>query len=70
MRAVGKFVDLTLSRVPSGIAVPEPLRMLFEWVETNGFVQRGKDGDLYGSLSATWPGRGRTSCFAGTGRTR
>jgi len=29
--------------------------MLFDWVETSGFVERGQDGDLYGSLSAEWP---------------
>ena len=35
--------------------MPEPLHMLFDWVETSGFVERGQDGDLYGSLSAEWP---------------
>lgn len=52
---VGTFADLTLSRVPSGIAVPDPLRMLFDWVEANGFVETAGDGDVYGSLSAEWP---------------
>lgn len=52
---MGEFSDLTLSRVPPGIKVPEPIRMLIEWVDDSGFVTRGDDGDLYGSLSATWP---------------
>lgn len=52
---MAEFTDLTLSRVPPGLEVPEPLRMLLEWVEANGFVQRGRNGDLHGSLSAQWP---------------
>jgi hypothetical protein len=52
---MGEFVDTTLSRVPEGIEVPEPLRLLFGWVEDNGFVHRGDDGELYGTLSDGWP---------------
>lgn len=52
VRVVGEFADLTMSRVPAGIDVPEPLRMLFEWVDSNGFVERGEDGELYGALSS------------------
>jgi hypothetical protein len=29
--------------------------MLFEWVEASGFVEEGRDGELYGSLSDQWP---------------
>jgi len=54
---VGEFVDVTLSRVPEGLVVPEPLVLLFQWVEDNGFVKRGEDGELHGSLSH-WPGPG------------
>lgn len=52
---MGEFTDLTLSRVPPGIEVPEPIRALIEWVDDSGFVTRGDDGDLYGSLSGRWP---------------
>ena len=49
------FSEVTLGRVPSAITVPEPLRLLFEWVETSGLVETGQDGELYGSISAGWP---------------
>ncbi|TNU72837.1 hypothetical protein FH969_14595, partial [Miniimonas arenae] len=52
---MGEFTELTLSRVPPGLEVPEPVRLLLEWVEAQGFVERGKDGDLYGSLNGRWP---------------
>ena len=29
--------------------------MLFDWVEASGFVEKGRDGELYGSLSGRWP---------------
>lgn len=48
---VGEFVELTLARVPHGFDFFEPLHLLFEWVEKQGYVVRGHDGDLYGSLS-------------------
>ena len=48
---MGEFVDVTLARVPQGFDFSNPLRLLFEWVEDNGFVVPGHDGDLYGSLS-------------------
>src|SRR6266516_3510259 len=53
--SVTSFANVTLARVPRGIEVPRPLRLLLEWVEVNGFVETGRDGDLYGSLSGTWP---------------
>ncbi|WP_239153309.1 hypothetical protein [Virgisporangium aliadipatigenens] len=54
---VGEFVDVTLARVPSGFDFSGPLQMLFEWVEKQGYVRPGHDGDLYGSLSAdAWVG--------------
>jgi hypothetical protein len=62
---VDSFADLTLSRVPQGIDVPEPLVMLFRWVERNGFVESGRDGDLYGSLSGQWPGPGTNVVLRG-----
>ncbi|MCL2091464.1 MAG: hypothetical protein FWH11_09660 [Micrococcales bacterium] len=49
---MGEFVTSLLSRVPLGIDVPDPLRMLFEWVDDNGFVRRRDDGELFGYLSA------------------
>lgn len=49
---MGEFVDVTLARVPHGFDFAEPLRLLFEWVERQGHVVVGHDGDLYGSLSA------------------
>lgn len=52
---MGRFAEMTLSRVPPVMAVPDPLRMLFEWVDSNGFVETGPDGELYGSLSDNWP---------------
>jgi hypothetical protein len=52
---VGEFADLTLSRAPSGLEVPEPLSRLLDWVEESGFVVRGEDGELCGALSARWP---------------
>lgn len=50
LRRVGEFLDVTLTRVPLGFDFFEPLRMLFEWVEDQGRVVTGYDGDLYGSL--------------------
>lgn len=49
------FADVMLARVPARMEVPRPLRLLFEWVDRNGFVQIGADGDTYGALSADWP---------------
>lgn len=49
---MGEFVDVTLSRVPEGFEFFDPLRQLFHWVEDQGFVVVGEDGDLYGSLSS------------------
>ncbi|WP_405060662.1 hypothetical protein OG474_03235 [Kribbella sp. NBC_01505] len=48
---MAEFADVTLSRVPPAIVVPDPLRMLFEWVDSNGFVELAHDGELYGSLA-------------------
>ena len=48
---VGEFVNVTLARVPHGFDFSEPLGLLFEWVEKQGYVVKGRDGDLYGSLS-------------------
>jgi hypothetical protein len=50
--AVGEFVDVTLARLPHGFDFAYPLRLLFEWVEDQGYVVTGHDGDLYGSLSS------------------
>ncbi|WP_246635835.1 hypothetical protein [Actinoplanes hulinensis] len=51
------FLSLTLARVPAGFDLPEPLRLLFEWVGQQGFVVTGHDGDLYGSISRdAWVG--------------
>jgi hypothetical protein len=47
---VGEFVNVTLARVPHGFDFFEPLHLLFEWVEKQGYVVTGCDGDLYGSL--------------------
>jgi hypothetical protein len=47
---MGEFVDVTLSRVPAGFHFAEPLRLLLEWIERQGYVARGHDGDLYGDL--------------------
>jgi hypothetical protein len=48
---VAEFLDVTLSRVPAGIHFSEPLRLLFAWVEEQGFVSRSPiDGELYGAL--------------------
>ncbi|WBB57196.1 hypothetical protein [Verrucosispora sp. WMMD573] len=48
---MGDFLKTTLARVPDGFDLPEPLRLLFAWVDEQGFVVKGHDGDLYGSLS-------------------
>ncbi|HLL68570.1 MAG TPA: hypothetical protein VK453_23065 [Micromonosporaceae bacterium] len=48
---MGEFIDVTLARVPPGLDFSEPLRLMFEWVEQQGFVVTGHAGDLYGSLS-------------------
>ncbi|MFI5712160.1 hypothetical protein [Kribbella sp. NPDC051620] len=48
---MGRFAEVTMSRVPPAIGVPDPLRMLFEWVDLNGFVHTDEDGELWGSLS-------------------
>ncbi|GGN87504.1 hypothetical protein GCM10010112_70230 [Actinoplanes lobatus] len=54
---VSDFLSRTLSRVPAGFDLPEPLRLLFEWVGRQGFVVTGRDGDLYGSISRdAWVG--------------
>src|SRR5206468_8163559 len=50
--AVAEFLDVTLSRVPAPIRLPEPLRLLFAWVEEQGFVDRLPSGELYGALGA------------------
>lgn len=42
---------MTLARVLGGFDFSEPLRLLFEWVEKQGYVVTGSDGDLYGALS-------------------
>jgi hypothetical protein len=47
---VGEFVNVTLARVPRGFDFFEPLHLLFEWVEEQGYVVMGRDGELYGSL--------------------
>ncbi|MDQ0373289.1 hypothetical protein [Cellulomonas humilata] len=62
---MASFAEVTLSRVPAGIDVPEPLRMLFEWVDAHGFTSTGRDGELYGSLSAEWPGPGTNLLLRG-----
>ncbi|WDZ83969.1 hypothetical protein [Micromonospora cathayae] len=54
---MGDFLEATLARVPGGFDLPEPLRLLFAWVDEQGFVVKGTDGDLYGSLSNSgWVG--------------
>ena len=47
---MGEFLNVTLARVPYGFDFLEPLRQLFEWVEKQGYVVMGRDGELYGSL--------------------
>jgi hypothetical protein len=47
---VGEFVNRTLARVPRGFDFSTPLRRLFEWVEDQGDVVTGHDGDLCGGL--------------------
>jgi hypothetical protein len=49
---MGDFLDMTLTRVPPGFEFGEPLRLLFAWVEEQGFVTVGADGELYGTLGA------------------
>jgi hypothetical protein len=49
--AMGGFVDVTLSRVPTGFDFAEPLRQLFDWVEEQGFFEPGRDVELYGTLN-------------------
>ena len=48
---MGEFLERTLSRVPSGFNFGEPLIGLFSWVEDQGFVSEGVNGDLYGDLN-------------------
>lgn len=52
---MGELTDAALARVPQGLTLPGPLHALFAWVEDNGLVHRGPDGDLYGTLSSEWP---------------
>lgn len=47
---MGVFLDVTLSRVPAGIDFAEPLRLLFAWVEDQGYVHCGRGGELFGTL--------------------
>lgn len=63
--AMASFTDLTLSRVPAGIEVPEPLLMLFQWVEASGYVESDRSGEPYGSLSSGWPGPGTNLILRG-----
>jgi hypothetical protein len=44
-------VDVTLARVAHGFGFCHPLRLLFGWVEDQGYVVTGHDGDRYGSLN-------------------
>jgi len=48
---MGEFVDVTVARAPHGFDFGDPLRLLFGWVEEQGYVVTGHDGDRYGSLS-------------------
>ncbi|MDX6248928.1 MAG: hypothetical protein QOF10_2288 [Kribbellaceae bacterium] len=52
---MGEFVDVTLARVPAGFDFAEPLRQMFAWVEDQGFVEQGRDGELYGTLNGGKP---------------
>lgn len=45
------FAEETLSRAPASITVPEPIRLLFEWIEAQGYVAEDADGDQYGTLN-------------------
>lgn len=47
---MGELVEVTLSRVPAGFDFAEPLRLLLEWIERQGYVARGHNGDLFGDL--------------------
>ncbi|WP_083970935.1 hypothetical protein [Actinoplanes awajinensis] len=38
---MGDFLTTTLARVPDGFDLPEPLRLLFAWVDEQGFVPGG-----------------------------
>ena len=52
---MGEYLELTLSRVPARIQLPEPLRLLFAWIEDQGFVHRSPhDGELYGALGTNY----------------
>jgi hypothetical protein len=48
---MGEFVDVTVARVQHGFEFCDPLRLLFGWVEDQGYVVTGHDCDWYGSLS-------------------
>jgi hypothetical protein len=47
-----EFVDVTVARVPHGFDFCDPLRLLFGWVQDQGYVVTGHDGERYGSLSS------------------
>ena len=55
---VGEFLNATLARVPSGFDFCEPLRLLVEWVEEQGYVVTGRAGELYGSVRCPRPDPG------------
>jgi len=72
---VGEFMEQTLARVPPGFELGEPLRLLLEWTEAQGYVGAAHDGDLYGVLDGRHLGpavsiagysREKTSSFVGS----
>ncbi|MFC0100872.1 hypothetical protein ACFFKH_25565 [Micromonospora marina] len=41
---MGDFLKTTLARVPDGFDLPEPLTLLFAWVDEQGFVVKDIPG--------------------------
>lgn len=45
------FTDFMQSRLPATVVLPDVLRDLFDWIDSNGWIVTGHDGDPYGCLA-------------------
>ena len=66
------FTDFMRSRLPGAVQLPDVLADLFDWIDGNGWVVRGADGEPYGGLSAEKGGSttARASAFTSIPRKR
>jgi hypothetical protein len=53
--------------LPAGMSLPEPLKRLYDWIETNGFVDDSFNNRRTGQLCADyWEGSTETERYGGT----